>query len=259
MYAEVLGTQIFYEGNGQGLPVMFFHGLGGTSNIWHSQRLPLSKYFLVVTVDLPGSGQSAKSEEYSMEHWADQIAGLADAIGIGKFVLVGHSMTTILVQKFAAKYQDRLHGLVLCGPLTELPPEGKEAFSKRVEIVTKDGMGAIADSVISGWLTSAGHQANPALSGLLREMVMRNDPESYVGHCQALMKGSAKEDQPKITCPTLIIDGDQDTTTPLANCQAIAKAIPNARIRIIPSTAHMTMMERPELFNAALMEFLAEF
>ncbi len=258
MLANVQGTDIFYEITGDGLPLVFLHGLGGTSNVWHAQRVALSKYFRVVTLDLPGSGRSGRAERsYSMERWVEQLAGLAEAARLDKFVLVGHSMATVLAQKFAARHGSRLTALVLCGPITELSPAGKEAFTKRAEIVVKEGMIAVADTVLMGALTPASREANPALAGLVREMLLANDPACYAGHCHALLNGSAKADQAAIKCPTLILVGDQDGVTPLANARAVAAAVPGSRIRIIPGTAHLTMLERPEAFNAALIEFLA--
>jgi 3-oxoadipate enol-lactonase len=258
MHAKLLGANVYYEAVGDGLPLIFVHGLGGTSNVWHAQRVGLSKYFKVITLDLPGSGRSEKSErQYSMERWADQTAALADALKLDKFVLVGHSMGTVLAQKCAAKHGGRMSGLVLCGPLTELAPAGKEAFVKRAETVLKEGMVGIADTVLAGALTAATRESNPALAGMFREMLMANDPTCYAAQCHALINGSAKADQPNIQCPALILLGDQDTVTPLTLSRAIAAAIPSCRICIIPGTAHLTMAERPELFNAALIEFLA--
>jgi 3-oxoadipate enol-lactonase len=258
MIANIQDSNIFYEVAGDGLPLVFVHGLGGTSNVWHAQRAGLAKFFKVITVDLPGSGRSDKSGRlYSMEKWCTQIAGLADAIAIDKFVLIGHSMTTVLAQKFAAKHGSRLHALVLCGPMTELAAAGKEAFTKRAETVIKEGMIAVADTILGGALTPATREANPALAGLVRDMLLSNDPSCYAGHCQAVLSGSAKADQASIKCPTLILVGDQDGVTPLANARAIAAAVAGAKIRIVPATAHLTMLERPELFNAALIEFLA--
>jgi 3-oxoadipate enol-lactonase len=260
MIADVSGTKIFYEISGDGPPILFVHGLGGTSNLWHGQRVGMAKYFKVITVDLPGSGRSAKTaREYSMEQWAAQIAGLADTIGLEKFVLVGHSMTTVLAQQFAAKYGGRLKALVLCGPLTELAPPAKEVFTKRAETVERDGMIAVVDGILTGALTSAAREGgNAALAGLYREVLLLNDPVHYAGHIRALIAGSAKSDQPHITVPTLILVGDQDGVTPLSLCQPIQQAIKHCRIRIIPGTAHLTMLERPAEFNAALIEFLAE-
>src|SRR5437667_7655753 len=134
MFADILGCKIFYETAGDGLPIVFVHGLGGTGNVWHAQRVALSRSFKVITLDLPGSGRSEKKETaYSMERWAEQLHAFAEALALERFVLVAHSMTTILAQQFAARYPDRLRGLVLCGPLTELAPAGKEAFVKRAE------------------------------------------------------------------------------------------------------------------------------
>jgi 3-oxoadipate enol-lactonase len=258
MFANILGSNIFYEVAGEGLPIIFLHGLGGTSNVWHAQRVALSKCAKVITLDLPGSGRSAKGERnYTMERWADQAAGLADHLQLDKFVLVGHSMSTILAQKCAAKHGQRMSGLVLCGPLTELPAAGKEAFTKRAETVLKEGMIAIADQVLAGALTPATREANAVLAGLYREVLLANDPPSYAAQCQALINGSARADQANIRCPTLVLLGDQDAVTPLSMARAIAAAVANCTIKIIPATAHLTMAERPDLFNAALVEFIA--
>src|ERR1700675_2374713 len=123
MFANILGTNIYHEITGDGPAILFVHGLGGTGNVWQAQRQGLAQFVKVVTIDLPGSGRSDKTDKsYSMERWADQVLALADALKLDKFTLVGHSMATILAQKVAARVGGRLSALVLCGPLTELPP-----------------------------------------------------------------------------------------------------------------------------------------
>jgi 3-oxoadipate enol-lactonase len=258
MFADIGGIKLFYEIVGDGIPLVFVHGLGGTGNIWHAQRVGLAKYCKVITVDLPGSGRSDKNEQnYSMQRWADQLASFTEQLKLDRFVLIGHSMSTILVQNFAAQYAARLQALVLCGPLTELPPAGKDAFTKRAETVRREGMIAIADQVLAGALTAATREGNAALAGLYREVLLSNDPACYAAQCQALINGSAKADQTNISCPTLILLGDQDGVTPLSFATAIASNIRQCQIKIVPATAHLTMAERPELFNAALIEFLS--
>jgi pimeloyl-ACP methyl ester carboxylesterase len=258
MFIPVQGVRIFCEVTGEGLPLVFLHGLGSTGNVWNAQRVALGKSFQVITVDLPGSGRSDKSErQFSMGNWVGQIAGLADALKLDRFVLIGHSMSTVLAQRFAAKYGSRLTGLVLCGAITELAQAGKESFARRAENVQKEeGMLAVADTVVAGALTAATREANPALAGMVREMLLANDTACYAGHCHALREASAKADQPQIKCPTLVLVGDQDAVTPLSWARAVASGIAGARLRVVPGTAHMTMIERPELFNALLVEFL---
>jgi len=258
MQATINGVNLFYESQGEGPPIVFVHGLGGTSNVWHAQRATLSRYFRVVTVDLSGSGRSDKSKrQYSIDTWADEIAGLIDQLKLDAAVIVGHSMGTVIVQKFAAKYPQKTKAIILAGALVELGPPGKEAFAKRAESVEKEGMIGVADAVLGGALSAGTRERNLALTGMVREMLLANDPSCYAGHCRALMNGSAKADQAQIKCPALLVVGDQDPVTPLALQRQIAAAIANSRIRIVPNTAHLTMLETPEAFNAIVLEFLA--
>jgi 3-oxoadipate enol-lactonase len=256
--ATINNTSIFFESQGEGHAIIFVHGLGGTANVWHAQRITLSRYFRVIAFDLTGSGRSDKSRRnYSIDGWADDIAGLMDHLGLQDAVVVGHSMGTVIVQKFAAKYPQKTRAIVLAGALTELVPAGKEAFTKRAETVETQGMIGIADQVLQGALSPGTRERNPALTGLVREMLLANCPNCYAGHCRALIAGSAKADQPRIKCPTLLVVGDQDPVTPLGNQRQIAAAIAGSKIRIVPNTAHLTMLETPEAFNAILLEFLA--
>jgi 3-oxoadipate enol-lactonase len=258
MQATINGVNLFYESQGEGPPIVFVHGLGGTSNVWHAQRATLSRYFRVLMLDLSGSGRSDKSKrQYSIDTWADEIAGLIDQLKLDAAVIVGHSMGTVIVQKFAAKYPQKTKAIILAGALVELGPPGKEAFTKRAETVEKEGMIGVADAVLGGALSAGTRERNLALTGMVREMLLSNDQTCYAGHCRALINGSAKADQAQIKCPTLLVVGDQDPVTPLALQRQIAGAIANSRIRIVPNTAHLTMLETPEAFNAIVLEFLA--
>jgi pimeloyl-ACP methyl ester carboxylesterase len=180
-----------------------------------------------------------------------------DHLGLQDAVIVGHSMGTAIVQKFAAKYPQKTKAIVLAGALVELGPPGKEAFAKRAETVERDGMIGVADQVLQGALSPGTRERNLALTGMVREMLLANDPNCYAAHCRALMTGSAKADQAKIACPALLVVGDQDPVTPLGLTRQIASAIASSRVRIVPNTAHLTMLETPEAFNAILLEFLA--
>jgi 3-oxoadipate enol-lactonase len=162
------------------------------------------------------------------------------------------------VQHFAARHPQRATALVLAGALTELGPAGKEAFTKRAETVEKEGMIGVADTVLGGALSAGTRERNLALTGLMRAMLLANDPACYAAHCRALLAGSARADQEKIACPVLLVVGDQDPVTPLGLQRQIAGAIRQSTIRVVPNTAHLTMLECPEAFNTAVLEFLAQ-
>lgn len=247
-----------YETEGSGPPVVFIHGLGATSNVWHAQRMVLSKYFRVIVYDRSGCGRSPASRDgYSIDGWADELAGLLDHLDVSTAVVVGHSLGSMIAQRFAAKYSSRTRALVLAGGEAVLSIEGRDILAERAELIQASGLVAAVEPWLSGVLSAATRAGNPALAGLLRAMFLAYDDATYAQQCLALRDGDVTGDHADIACPTLLLVGDQDPVTPLSWQQQIARGIPDSRIRIIPGTAHMTMLESPAAFNTAVLEFLA--
>jgi 3-oxoadipate enol-lactonase len=256
--ATINGLDIHYEVEGQGPPIVFIHGLGATSNVWHAQRTTLSKYYRVIVYDRSGSGRSQRARDgYSIEAWADELAGLLDLLAVPAAVVVGHSLGSMVAQRFAGKYAARTKALVLAGGEAELGHEEKKALTERARSVEADGLISVVEPWLTAVLSAATREANPALAGLTREMFLSNDARTYALHCLALRDGAVGGDQRNILCPTLLTVGDQDLVTPLSWQRQIAAGIADSRIRIIPNTAHMTMLECPAVFSSVLMDFLA--
>jgi 3-oxoadipate enol-lactonase len=256
--AIVNGLDIHHEVQGEGPPIVFVHGLGATSNVWHAQRMTLSKYYRVIIYDRSGSGRSQRvRESYSIDAWAEELAGLLDYIAVPSAVVVGHSLGSMVAQRFAGKYPDRTKALILAGGEAELGPEEKKVLTERARSIEAHGLAAVVDGWLSAVLSASTREGNSALAGLVREMFLSNDARTYALHCLALRDGDVRSDQRKIVCPTLLTVGDQDLVTPLSWQRQIAAGIVNSRIRIIPNTAHMTMLEAPAVFNTVVMDFLA--
>jgi len=182
---------------------------------------------------------------------------LLDAMAIAEAVVVGHSLGSMVAQRFAAKYASRTRALILAGGEAVLGAEGKRILSDRALAIEKQGLIAVADDWLNGVLSAGTRETNPALAGMVREMFLANDANTYVQHCLTLRDGDVRGDLSRIVCPTLLTVGDQDMVTPIAWQRQIATGIAGSRIRIIPNTAHMTMLENPCVFNAAVHDFLA--
>jgi 3-oxoadipate enol-lactonase len=256
--ATINGLHIHDEVQGEGPPIVFVHGLGATSNVWHAQRITLSKSFRVIIYDRSGCGRSQRaSEGYSIDSWADELAGLLDHLAIGSAVVVGHSLGSMVAQRFAGKYAGRTTALILAGGEAELPQGAREILTERARMIQEHGLAAVVDGWLTSVLSAVTREANPALTGLVREMFLANDAKAYALQCLALRDGSARSDLARIVCPTLLTVGDQDPVTPLSWQRQIAAAIADSRIRIIPNTGHMTMLESPAVFNTVLLDFLA--
>ena len=256
--AMINGFDIQHEIQGEGPPIVFVHGLGATSNVWHAQRVTLSKYFKVIIYDRSGSGRSQKRRDgYSIDAWADELAGLLDHLAVPSAVVVGHSLGSMVAQRFAGKFPTRTKALVLAGGEAELGAEAKKILTERAQTIEANGLLVVVGSWLTAVLSAATREANPALEGLTREMFLSNDANTYAQHCLALRDGDVRSDHANIVCPTLLMIGDQDLVTPLSWQRQIAAGIANSRIRIIPNTAHMTMLEAPAVFNTVLLDFLA--
>jgi len=256
--AKINGLEIHHEIQGEGPPIVFVHGLGATSNVWHAQRMTLSKNYQVIVYDRSGSGRSQQAREgYSIDAWTDELAGLLDYLAVPKAVVVGHSLGSMIAQRFAGKYADRTKALILAGGEAELGPAAKQVLTERARTIETHGLIAVVAPWLTAVLSSATREANPALAGLVRDMFLSNDGKTYALHCLALRDGAVRSDHENIVCPTLLMVGDQDLVTPISWQRQIAAGIADSRIRIIPNTAHMTMLESPAVFNTVLLDFLA--
>lgn len=249
---------LHYEVDGEGEPLVFIHGLGATSDVWFAQREILSKQFQVIAYDRSGCGLSTLSDDgYSIGAWSEELGVLLDDLGVSTAVVVGHSLGSTVALHFAATHPERTRALVLAGAQAELSPEGRKILSERADLIEADGLTAVADSWLSSVLSPATRVGNPALAGLLRAMFVSNDAHAYAQQARALRDADERPALPDIACPTLLLVGDQDLVTPLSWQRAIHAAVTDSRLRIIPGTAHMTMLESPAAFNVALLEFLA--
>jgi len=121
-FAEINGIKICYEIKGEGEPLILVHGFGADKEVWIAQFEPLSKHFKVVRFDNRGAGKSDRPDEpYSMEMFADDVAGLMDHLGIDKAHILGWSLGGMIVQTFAIKYPERLRKLILINTLPQWP------------------------------------------------------------------------------------------------------------------------------------------
>src|SRR5689334_13880682 len=169
--ATINGLDIHHEVEGEGPPIVFVHGLGATSNVWHAQRATLSKSYRVIVYDRSGCGRSQRARDgYSINAWADELAGLLDYLSVPSAVVVGHSLGSMVAQRFAGQYAKRTRALILAGGEAELPPDARQILTERAQVIEAQGLLAEVGPWLTSALSAATREANPALAGLLRAM-----------------------------------------------------------------------------------------
>lgn len=256
MFIELNGVRHHYTSRGEGPPVVLVHGLGGTLHVWHGVAENLALHHHVVALDLRGHGRSENGKgSFSIKAWAQDVEALIHALELPAVTLVGHSMGTLIAQQVALSKPEAVDHLVLVGGISYFEPPAKEAYTKRAEMVEADGMDVLVDEWVAGALAPRTHAKLPQLTGMLREMFLRNDPKQYAKSCRAIAKAPTlrRED---IGQPTLLLVGDHDRSTPIAMTEELHRDIPVTRVRVIPSAAHWATLEQPDVIATAILEFL---
>jgi 3-oxoadipate enol-lactonase/4-carboxymuconolactone decarboxylase len=254
------GVELFYDVTGpEDAPVVVFStSVGATLEMWDPQIRAFSDRFRLLRYDTRGHGRSQVVDRpTSIEDLADDLAGLLDALGIAKAHLVGLSLGGMTGQALALRYPDKLESLVLLATSAYLPPA--EAWTERAATARAKGMATIADTVMSRWFTRAFKERAPAIVAATRERFIANDANGYAICCEAIRDMDLRPAIGAVRTPTLILAGADDPATPVAMMEDIRARIPDAEMIIVPRTAHLLNLERPEIVNAHLAAFLARF
>lgn len=244
------------EVQGDGPAAILVHGLGGTSNTFEPQMECL-RGCRVIRPDLPGSGRSPTPDgPLSIEGFAETLIRMARALGADKAHFVGHSMGTIICQHIAVMEPSLVKTLVLFGAITEPPEAARDALRKRAATARAEGMDGIAEAVKNAGTSNSSKANNPTAPAFVRESLMRQCRNGYALTCEALSQARAA-DARRISCPTLIVNGDEDQTAPPSMARALGDQIERAEVNILPRCGHWPTVEQPREANELLKRFYA--
>ena len=256
MFTDLNGVKHHYLSKGEGPPILFLHGLGGSAHVWHGVIDNLSAHHHCVALDLAGHGRSEPADDkVTIASLAKDVQALIEALELPAVTLVGHSMSSLVAQHLALTRPESVDNLVLVGGISWFEPGVRKGYEQRAKTVESEGLDAIVDDWLTGALAPSTHGRNPQLVGLLRDVFLRNDQASYVKACKALTSGQ-KIAREQIGQPTLIMVGDHDRSTPLAMAEELHTDIPVSNVRVIPSAAHWASLEQPDVISSAILEFL---
>jgi len=248
--------RLYHEVHGSGAPILLVHGFPLSGKLWEPVVPLLERKFRLIVPDLRGHGRSEASETVSMARFADDLAELLDEIGeSGPVVPVGMSMGGYVVFEFCRRYPERLRALVLADTRAQAdPPEEIRMRLEMAQLVRAGGSVAITDTMIARLF---GPHASEELKASWREML--NATESR-GVAAALDAMACRVDSfatlSSLTCPVLIVTGEHDAITPPQDAEWMRQAAQDAEVEILPGAGHMTPVECPEAFAAALLRFL---
>lgn len=236
----------FYAERGAGTPVVCLHGAGGSHTHWGLLLADLSDAARLIAPDLPGHGRSAPPGRASVAAYGAAVLGLLDDLGLERAVLAGHSMGAAVALEAALAAPGRVVGLALLGAGARL----------RVAPATLAGLAdapaeAIEQLVAAMYPGPSAHLRPAAAAEYLR------DPALLRADFSACDGWDARSRLAALTCPALVIGGEDDVLTPPKLAHELAGLLAGASLALLPAVGHVPMLEAPAATASAIRGWLA--
>jgi pimeloyl-ACP methyl ester carboxylesterase len=252
------GTPYLVEGQGPSL--VFIHGVLMDHRSWQRQVDALSADFRVVRFDMIGHGSCP--DRPGARSLDDFVAQAEDVIQHScpneAPVLVGFSMGGLIAQAHAIRYPSGLRGLVLMNAVYDRSPAERASVQARLKNLQQSGMEGVIKAAHERWFRADEISAQPAEIAAILQWMRDGDPvaktKAYRVFATEDYRTSGKLHQ--ISCPALVMTGDNDKGSPPHMSEALAAGIPDTRLRILECQQHMMLVMAAERVNAALRDFL---
>jgi 3-oxoadipate enol-lactonase len=256
--ALVDDTAIAFDDVGTGLPLVFLHGFPLNRTVWDPQVGALVADCRCIPIDLRGFGDTLASEPYSMDRYADDVAGVLDTLQIERAVIVGHSMGGYVAFALWRRHRARVRALVLAN--TRATPDTIETIERRrtmIETAMEQGSSAVANMEIAGLMGKTSRDRRPDVYDAMHRMMAQAPVEGIIGALEAMIeRPDSTPTLATLDVPTLIIAGDEDVIISPRDARTLQAAIPGSRLEILKQSGHLSNVERPAAFNTVVSEFV---
>ena len=261
MNRQINGINLSYTDQGKGPPLVFIHAFPLSSAMWEPQINTFSKNYRVIAIDLRGHGESDSSLwHFTLDDYAEDIHALLTGMNIKQATFIGLSMGGYTLFALYRKFPEMVKAMVLAD--TRAQADTEEAKAGRfamAQTAYKEGPAAIAEMMIPKLLAPATVENRTDIVEQVRAIILNNQASGIIVDLMAMaQRPDSTPLLSQISCPTLIIVGEQDVPTPPAEAQYMKDRIPASTLVTIPQAGHLSNLEQGEAFNRALSEFLAE-
>jgi 3-oxoadipate enol-lactonase len=252
-------AQIFYEIRGDGPPVVLLHPFPVHHEFWYPVAPALESRYRLILPDLRGHGDSEIGEGPAlMQKHASDVVRVLDAAGIGKAAFVGCSIGGYILFEFWRRFRDRVTALALCDtrPQTDTP-EGRANRLQAAAVVLEQGTEPFLETMVPKLMGRTTISARPDLADGARVMMRKMSAEDI----SLVLRGMAERpdsvaDLKTINVPTLIVTGEEDVLSPVADGELMRQNIAGSRLKVIPKAGHYAPWEQSIAVGEILRQFL---
>lgn len=258
-FVDIGGVSIHYghsRAAASASTLVFINSLGTDFRIWNDVAPALAPGMTVLTYDKRGHGLSGLGAGIrSIDDHADDLEGLLDRFAPEPVVLCGLSIGGLIAQRLLMRRPQAARALILCDTAHKIGTAAM--WDARIATVERDGIEAIADSVMEKWFTPAFHRDRAADLAGYRNMLIRQPVAGYVGSCAAIRDADYAREAREISVPTLCVVGDQDGSTPPQLVRETGDLIRGSRVEVIADAGHIPCVEQPAKLVSLIREFVA--
>lgn len=263
-WIEAAGRRLAWLEAGAGWPVILLHAFPFKAELWRAQLDAVPAGWRFIAPDLRGFGRAplrrleveGGAAALTVDDYAADVLALMDALKIDDAVIGGLSMGGYVAFAMFRMAPRRFAGMILAD--TRPQADTAQARGARAELralLAERGSSAVAGQMLPK-LFSPAAPVDVVAAG--RQMIESADPAAIDAAIGALMeRPDSTPDLPRMTHGTLVIAGEEDAITPVADARAMQSAIPRSTLTVIPGAGHLSNLERPEIFSRALADFLA--
>ena len=260
---QVNDIKIYYEIHGEGFPIVMIHGFSANLDWWPQSVInELSKTFKVIIFDNRGAGRTDKPDMvYSIRLFAEDTAGLMDALKIKKAFIIGLSMGGYIAQELTLNYPEKVEKLILCGTScggskSTLPsPETMKIIMRDRDVITQEE--AIREWIpillSNDFITNNQEDIEDIVQ---RVLIAPIPPYNYRLQRHAVFQFNAGRKLKEIKTSTLVLHGKKDMMLPPENAETISKLIPDTKLHIFDEIGHLIFTEKPKEVLRIVMDFL---
>ncbi|MGP0069477.1 MAG: alpha/beta fold hydrolase [Isosphaeraceae bacterium] len=253
--------RLAFADEGPGPAVVLLHGFPLSGAMWKEQVAGVGSIYRLIVPDLRGHGASPAPEGvYTMDEMADDVIELLDTLSLDTPVVVGGlSMGGYVALSLVLRYPGRVRGLILMD--TRAGADSPEAAQKREElaesVIAAGNAGPVVESMMPRLFAKMTLEQRPERVALLREVMENTTPRGIAGALRGMAcRPDRRGDLASIAVPTLVLVGEEDVITPPIEAQALADAIPGARLEVVSNSGHMAPYENPAIANPVILRFL---
>jgi len=236
--------------------VVFSHSLGTDHRLWNEQVPAVAPDYRVVRYEACGHGVSDPPRgPMTIATLGEGVLALLDHLGIARAVVCGCSLGGVIALWLSVHHPERLTGAVLANTGAKVGTD--DSWNERIAAVRAGGTAAVRDFVVGRFLTPEFRARDPETTALIAGMLEATNPDGYIAACEALRGADLRQAAASVRLPALIVASDRDQSTPPALAHELHSAIAGSELVMIQGAAHLSNVERPAVFNDALVRFLA--